>query len=296
MGNAEKVEKFSLFEIIIIACLISVVLSPVGLVLMWIKSGWSKKIKIILTGVFALLYILIIVLFLALSGSSSSGGNSNMPDFGIESDGGGSGGGGKIKENKNKKARSGSGKNSNSSKNVTSDSPSSFVQKVKKSRFTYFFIFLILIAVIVVLRNLKFKKIKPKDNPYVDTSLYTIPVPEHFEFPSVHYTKFMPLSGETIIFACPAETKDNAGDIIITNTRFIFHGKKGDVIIPIGELTAISSMSNTALSVSANEKNFYFFVKDTQMRFVLQITRWLYANETRIPGEQSEIHSEEELK
>lgn len=299
MENTEKTERFTLMEIIIIACLISVIFSPAGIILMWIKCKWSKKLKLILTGAFALLYILIALLVAVFNSSGSGGSGNNMPDFGIESDAGGSGGGGKVKENK---------KSSKSYKPATQPKPSSsnseasggsVMQKVKKSRLTYLILFLVVIAVVVVLRNLKFKKTKKGDNPYVDSELYVFPIPDQFTFPPVRYTKLDLQPEEKILFACPAETKDNPGDIVITDKRFEFHGKKGDVKISIENLSAIASMSNTALSVTAEDKTHYFFVKDTQMRFVLQIVRWAYAQQEKIPGNveiQSRTVAEDSLE
>jgi len=283
MENSEKTEEhFSLYEIIILACFISLIFSPAGLFLMWwkFKSGmkckWSLKTKIIISGAFTLLYAGVVLLFVFLNAEPSSGSGSGLPFFGIEqsSDIGG-GGGGHSNEYKPKKS-SASSKGQGSSSSTSSMAQESFIEKAGKSRVTYILLFVLIMVALIVWRNLKGGIGSVSENPYVDTNKYKIPIPDGFEFPPVHYTKITLQPDEKILYATTAEQKANAGDIVVTDRRFFFVAKKDALDLSLGELTSISSMSNTALLVNVGDKAYYFFVQDTQMRFVLQITRWAY--------------------
>lgn len=281
MENSEKTaeERFTLFEIIVIACFISLIFSPVGIGLMWWKSRWSRKTKIIVSGAFVLVYALIVVLFVLLNSSSQAGAGSGLPFLGMEqsSDAGGGSGGKSDQYKPSSKSVKPDGRGTKTTQ--TSTATESFVEKAKKSRWTYFLILVVIMFILFVIRNLKGTSAKPDDNPYVDTTLYKFPVPDDFVFPAVHYTKLALKEDEKILYATTAEQKANKGDIVVTNRRFVFVGHKENLELPLSELTAISSMSNTALLVNSGEKSYYFFVQDTQMRFVLQIVRWVYSKE-----------------
>ncbi|MCQ2584010.1 MAG: PH domain-containing protein [Treponema sp.] len=277
-----KEEGLSLYEIIILACFISLVFSPVGLFLMWwkFKSGrkckWSLKAKIIVSASFFVLYILMILLAVFLNASPSAGSGNGVPFFGMEQEydvgGGGSGDTGSYKPKKSSSKAKGSGSN----QTQTQFPQESFMEKAGKSRVTYILIFVVIMLALIVWRNLKSGTSRASENPYVDTTKYKIPVPDGFEFPQVHYTKIALQDDEKILYATTAEQKTNTGDIVVTNKRFLFVSKKDALDFQLGELSSISSMSNTALLVNAGGKSYYFFVQDTQMRFVLQITRWAY--------------------
>lgn len=255
-------EKFSLLDIIIIACFISLVFSPVGVVLMWWKSKWSKKSKLIVTGVFALIIAAIITVVVLMNVTPKAGNGSGNPLVGIE-----------------RKAEGGGGGSRAGSSQMSKPEGSPFVQKVTKSRWFYFFILVVVMAIIAVIRNLKGFKPKGGDaNPYVDTNLYEIPIPDGFVFPEVKFSKLPLQADEKIYFATPAELKDNSGDIVITNKRFMFLGRKENYDFPLKDLTSIFSLSNTTLSLSAGEKTYYFFIHHSQMRFVLQITKYVYGS------------------
>lgn len=288
MENSEKSavkEQFSLYEIIILACFISLVFSPVGLVLMWLKKcRWSLKVKMILSGAFALVYILAGVLIFFLFSKPESGSGSGAPFFGIEREyegGGGSGkNSGKYEPKKSSSRKNSSGENINNSQTASQ----SFAESGKKKSIPVVLLFVLILGIFILMRNLKEIKSKGDDNPYVNTRLYKTPIPEGFEFPVVRYTKLPLKEEEKILFACPAEQKDNAGDIIVTDRRFVFLGKKNTLNLPLKTLSAISSVSNTAFLLTAEDVQHYFFVRDTQMRFVLQIVRWAYAKASEETG------------
>ncbi len=286
LGEKNEVTKepLSFLEIIIIACFISLVFAPLGVILMWWKSKWAKKSKLILSLVFGILFLVLVSLLVALSIKSEGGNGSGSAHFGLEQEYGGSGESGKksdaykprpSKGNKNHEVTSG-----NSSRTLAPSLSESF----RKSRVPYIIFFIAIIIVCIIVRNMKGDAKKTSDNPYVNTSLYKIPVPENFVFPQVHYTKLPLYEEEKILFATSAEQKDNPGDIIVTDKRFVFLGKKGNLEFPLHELSAISSLSNTALLLTAGEKQHYFFVRDTQMRFVLQIVRWAFARYSEKEG------------
>lgn len=282
--NEKTKESLSLLEIIIIACFISLVFSPVGLFLMWWKGKWAKKTKVILSAVFGILFLVLVSLLVALNIKSEGGSGSGSSHFGLEQEYGGSGESGKKSENY-KPRPSKANKNQEATTGNSSKSPApSMIESLKRSRLPYIILFIVIIAACIIVRNLKGIGKTPSDNPYVNTSLYKIPIPEDFVFPQVHYTKLPLQNEEKILFATSAEQKENPGDIIVTDKRFVFLGKKGKLEFPLYELSAISSLSNTALLLTAGEKQHYFFVRDTQMRFVLQIVRWAFAKYSEKEG------------
>lgn len=285
MEKSEKNEKesLSLFDIIVLACFISLVFSPVGIGLMWWKSKWTKKVKIIISGAFAVLYALIIFLIVIFNTNPHSGSGSGAPYFGLEQEyevgGGSSGKTGEYKPRKSSSRSKGDG-SERSNAQVPSES---FIEKAGKSRVTYILIFVLIMVILIAWRNLKGGTRNISENPYVDTKKYKIPIPDGFEFPQVHYTKVTLQEGETLLYATTAEQKANTGDIVVTNKRFIFVSKKDALDMTLGELSSISSVSNTTLLLNVGTKSYYFFVQDTQMRFVLAITRWAY--EKKFGGE-----------
>ena len=66
------------FSIITIICFCSVIFIPIGLVLMWYSTQWSKKRKFILSGIMTIVYIAI-VCFLMLFEPNQSGSGSGLP-------------------------------------------------------------------------------------------------------------------------------------------------------------------------------------------------------------------------
>lgn len=278
MEKSEK-EPFSLYEIIVLACFISLVFSPAGIVLMWLKKcQWKKKVKIIVSGAFALFFILVTVLLVFLFSKPEAGSGSGAPFLGIEREYEGGGGSGSSSEKYNPKPSS-SKKNREGRASSNAVMPNeSFAESKGKKSVPLFLVFILALGIWVLMRNQKKMKGQDNDNPYVNTKLITTPVPDDFVFPPVHFTRLPLKEGENLLFATPAEQKDNTGDIVITDHRFVFLGKKESCDFPLQKLSAVSSMSNTALLVTEGETQHYFFVRDTQMRFVLQIIRWAYAN------------------
>ncbi|MCQ2597331.1 MAG: hypothetical protein MJ181_05725 [Treponema sp.] len=278
MENSEK-EPFSLYEIIILACFLSLVFSPVGIVLMWLKKClWKKKTKIIVSGAFGLFLAIAGALLVFLLSKPEAGSGSGNPFLGIEREYEGGGGSGGSSGKYNPKASS-SRKNSEGKASNNTATPSKSFAETKGKKSIPLVLFLVLaLGIAVLLRNLKEIKGKGNDNPYVNTRLIQTPIPEDFVFPPVHFSKLALKEGESLLFATPAEQKDNLGDIAITDFRFVFLGKKESYDFPLQTITAISSVSNTALLITEGENQHYFFVRDTQMRFVLQIVRWAYAH------------------
>ncbi len=54
--------KDRMFSIITIACFVSILFIPIGLVTMWFSTSWKKKLKFILSAAFTLLYVGIVAL------------------------------------------------------------------------------------------------------------------------------------------------------------------------------------------------------------------------------------------
>lgn len=156
--------KDSLWDFTALACLISVILSPIGIFLMWWKTRWTLKGKLFVSGGFGILYAAIIILVIMLTSSGVGGGDSGIglpagstnSEYVMSSDRSSGNGGGKPAKSKS----SSSGKSGNSSnqsaENVTA------VSKTNSSRaiFSILFFLIIFISVLFLLsrRNTRKKR------------------------------------------------------------------------------------------------------------------------------------------
>ena len=119
------------FSIITIICFCSVIFIPIGLVLMWYSTQWSKKRKFILSGIMTIVYVAI-VCFLMLFEPNQSGSGSGLP-FGkgnqnVESQY-------ESEPDKSSKKAKQSGRNPKAEENLNSAILKSFLNKEKTKLF-----------------------------------------------------------------------------------------------------------------------------------------------------------------
>ena len=270
------------FSIITIICFCSVIFIPIGLVLMWYSTQWSKKRKFILSGIMTIVYIAI-VCFLMLFEPNQSGSGSGLP-FGngnqnvesqYESE----------KQKSSKKAKqSGANPSAKENEDIFQKENSKLPKKVQKGeskalgKSFYTIMFFLFMLFIIIWQNLKAKKKTDSyENPYVDTKKYKLPLDANFKMPTVHFTKIELEENEKIIFATETTQKNQEGDFVVTDKRIIVLGKSENYEIPLQELSAVSSITNSVMQISSDERKYYIYVPENQMKYAIAIVRWAYA-------------------
>ena len=270
------------FSIITIICFCSVIFIPIGLVLMWYSTQWSKKRKFILSGIMTIVYIAI-VCFLMLFEPNQSGSGSGLP-FGngnqnvesqYESE----------KQKSSKKAKqSGANPSAKENEDIFQKENSKLPKKVQKGeskalgKSFYTIMFFLFMLFIIIWQNLKAKKKSDSyENPYVDTKKYKLPLDANFKMPTVHFTKIELEENEKIIFATETTQKNQEGDFVVTDKRIIVLGKSENYEIPLQELSAVSSITNSVMQISSDERKYYIYVPENQMKYAIAIVRWAYA-------------------
>lgn len=270
------------FSIITIICFCSVIFIPIGLVLMWYSTQWSKKRKFILSGIMTIVYIAI-VCFLMLFEPNQSGSGSGLP-FGngnqnVES---------QYESEKQKSAKkakqSGANPSAKENEDIFQKENSKLPKKVQKGeskalgKSFYTIMFFLFMLFIIIWQNLKAKKKSDSyENPYVDTKKYKLPLDNNFKIPTVHFTKIELEENEKIIFATETTQKNQEGDFVVTDKRIIVLGKSENYEIPLQELSAVSSITNSVMQISSNERKYYIYVPENQMKYAIAIVRWAYA-------------------
>ena len=281
-------QRDKVFSIITIACFCSIILIPIGLALMWFMTAWKKKRKIIITGAGSLLYIAVVAFVLLLEPSYNTGGLSLPFKY--------SGGetaydapanpGRPSKKEKKVSPASDKAKKSNSKKSDIDEER--LPRSVKKQggrtlgRGFYIFLFFLVVLILILWRN--FRSAGKKDeyeNPYVDTKLYKLPLTDDSRIPLVHFLRLKQKQGEKILYATETVQKDNEGDFVVTNLRAVIFSKAGTSEIPLANLTAVLSVSNSVMQLTSNgeagEQKYYVFLPESQMKFALAIVRWAYS-------------------
>ena len=270
------------FSIITIICFCSVIFIPIGLVLMWYSTQWSKKRKFILSGIMTIVYIAI-VCFLMLFEPNQSGSGSGLP-FGngnqnVES---------QYESEKQKSAKkakqSGANPSAKENEDIFQKENSKLPKKVQKGeskalgKSFYTIMFFLFMLFIIIWQNLKAKKKTGNyENPYVDTKKYKLPLDANFKIPTVHFTKIELDENEKIIFATETTQKNQEGDFVVTDKRIIVLGKSENYEIPLQELSAVSSITNSVMQISSDERKYYIYVPENQMKYAIAIVRWAYA-------------------
>ena len=268
------------FSIITIICFCSVIFIPIGLVLMWYSTQWSKKRKFILSGIMTIVYVAI-VCFLMLFEPNQSGSGSGLP-FGngnqnVESQY-------ESEHHKSSKKAKQSGANPSAKENedIFQKENSKLPKKVQKGeskalgKSFYTIMFFLFMLFIIIWQNLKAKKKSDSyENPYVDTKKYKLPLDANFKIPTVHFTKIELEENEKIIFATETTQKNQEGDFVITDKRIIVLGKSENYEIPLQELATVSSVTNSVMQITSGTQKYYIFVPENQMKFAVATVHWI---------------------
>ena len=270
------------FSIITIICFCSVIFIPIGLVLMWYSTQWSKKRKFILSGIMTIVYIAI-VCFLMLFEPNQSGSGSGLP-FGKGNQNVESQYESEPDKSSKKAKQSGTNPSGNEQKDNFPKEKEKLPKKVQKGeskalgKSFYTIMFFLFMLFIIIWQNLKAKKKTDSyENPYVDTKKYKLPLDNNFKIPTVHFTKIELEENEKIIFATETTQKNQEGDFVVTDKRIIVLGKSENYEILLQELSAVSSITNSVMQISSDERKYYIYVPENQMKYAIAIVRWAYA-------------------
>ena len=270
------------FSIITIICFCSVIFIPIGLVLMWYSTQWSKKRKFILSGIMTIVYVAI-VCFLMLFEPNQSGSGSGLP-FGKGNQNVESQYESEPDKSSKKAKQSGTNPSGNEQKDNFPKEKEKLPKKVQRGeskalgKSFYTIMFFLFMLFIIIWQNLKAKKKTGNyENPYVDTKKYKLPLDANFKIPTVHFTKIELDENEKIIFATETTQKNQEGDFVVTDKRIIVLGKSENYEILLQELSAVSSITNSVMQISSDERKYYIYVPENQMKYAIAIVRWAYA-------------------
>lgn len=256
--------KNKLFSILTIACFISILCIPIGIVLMIYYTDWKKKTKIILSISLSTFYAALIVFIIFVKPSINThgitlpfGSNSGYTAFDTET----------------------SVKPAEDLSNIIEPNELTLPKKVKKSQETntrvlYSVLFFLFLLFLIIWTNLKAKKKVDYENPYVDTNKYKLPLEDDAKMPMVHYLRLQLLPEEKIHYATETTQKDNEGSFVITNQRVALFTRNENVIFPLDVLEAVSSVTNTVMVLTSGERKYYIFMPENQMKYALAVLRW----------------------
>lgn len=271
------------FSIITIACFISILFIPIGIVLMFFYTDWKKKIKIIVSTALTILYAVLIIVILNLQTNPTKG-SINLPipvdrDFTDV----------QVSTNKSDDEielmpgdKSSKKEDFNSQEIPAERLPKTLNRNSNffQSRSFYSLLFILFMIFLIIHQNLKSSKEKHNyDNPYVDTEKYKLPLNENSELPIVHFLKIRLNSGEKILYACETTKKEDKGDFVVTNQRVVVLSNEGDYEFPLHALTAVSSVSSTVMLLTCGERKYYIFFPEGQLKYALALVRWAYFNQ-----------------
>ena len=268
------------FSIITIICFCSVIFIPIGLVLMWYSTQWSKKRKFILSGIMTIVYVAIIC-FLMLFEPNQSGSGSGLP-FGKGNQNVESQYESEPDKSSKKAKQSGTNPSGNEQKDNFPKEKEKLPKKVQKGeskalgKSFYTIMFFLFMLFIIIWQNLKAKKKTGNyENPYVDTKKYKLPLDANFKIPTVHFTKIELEENEKIIFATETTQKNQEGDFVVTDKRIIVLGKSENYEIPLQELATVSSVTNSVMQLTSGTQKYYIFVPENQMKFAVATVHWI---------------------
>ena len=275
--------KDKVFSIITIACFVSILFIPIGLVTMWFSTSWKKKLKLILSAAFTLLYVGIVALILLLEPSYNTSGVSLPFDVSVGQTAFETSGGGKAKEVEGIEGDSNKKTDKTEDLDEVEERLPKSIKKKSGSLGRPFFtvMFFLFMLFLIIWQNMKAKKKKGGyENPYVDTNQYKLPLAEDAKMPMVHFLKLKMNAGEKIYYATETVQKDNQGDFVVTNQRVVVFGKSGDYEFPMNALTAVSSVSNSVMLLTCGDRKYYIFMPENQMKYALAVIRWAYSKVT----------------
>ena len=217
------------FSIITIICFCSVIFIPIGLVLMWYSTQWSKKRKLILSGIMTVVYVGI-VCFLMLFEPNQSGTGSGLP-FGSGNQNVESQYESEQQKSSRKAKQSGANPSAKESEDDFPTEKAKLPKKVQKGeskslgKSFYTIMFFLFMLFIIIWQYLKAKKkTGTYENPYVDTKKYKLPLEGNFKIPTVHFTKIDFDENEKIVFATETTQKNQNKDVKIGNHVWICRG------------------------------------------------------------------------
>ena len=268
------------FSIITIICFCSVIFIPIGLVLMWYSTQWSKKRKFILSGIMTIVYVAI-VCFLMLFEPNQSGSGSGLP-FGKGNQNVESQYESEPDKSSKKAKQSGANPSAKENEDIFQKENSKLPKKVQKGeskalgKSFYTIMFFLFMLFIIIWQNLKAKKKTGNyENPYVDTKKYKLPLDANFKIPTVHFTKIELEENEKIIFATETTQKNQEGDFVVTDKRIIVLGKSENYEIPLQELATVSSVTNSVMQITSGTQKYYIFVPENQIKFAVATVHWI---------------------
>ena len=200
------------FSIITIICFCSVIFIPIGLVLMWYSTQWSKKRKFILSGIMTIVYVAIIC-FLMLFEPNQSGSGSGLP-FGKGNQNVESQYESEPDKSSKKAKQSGTNPSGNEQKDNFPKEKEKLPKKVQKGeskalgKSFYTIMFFLFMLFIIIWQNLKAKKKTDSyENPYVDTKKYKLPLDNNFKIPTVHFLVELTLQKRRKTISCAVTVK-----------------------------------------------------------------------------------------
>lgn len=273
-------------NIITIFSIVSILLIPIGIALMWFITTWKKWVKIVLSAVSAAVYIALVLLLFLLEPSYNTSGTS-LPfsyDKGYTAFDNNHSSTKKTTQKKDTDKESGT---------IDLDSIVDVPQKSSKlprtltkrsggetSRWIIVFLFFILLIVLIIIRNLRGSKKSHYENPYVDTNLYKLPLADNAKMPMVHFLRLQQKAGEKILFATETTQKGNEGNFVVTNQRVVIMNNEEMTEFPLEVLEAVSSVSNSVMLLTSGTRKYYIFMDESQLNYALAVVRWAYKNKT----------------
>ena len=277
--------KSKLFSIITIACFVSILCIPLGIVLMLYYTSWKKKTKIILSISLTAFYAALLAFVFLIKPAYNTGGislpfgsNSGYTAFDSGSSANGKSNGGKSSGGVNKKN--------------TSDSTERLPKKVQQgqkkvsSSVLYPILFFLFMLFLIVWQNIRNKGKSSYENPYVDTNKYKLPLAADAKMPMVHFLHVDLNEGEKIYFATETNQSGNEGNFVITNQRVVILAKTQNEEFAVDTVTAVSSATNTVMVITAQEKKYYIFMPESQMKYSLAVLKWAAKITQDNPGVQ----------
>ena len=284
--------KSKLFSIVTIACFVSILCIPIGIVLMLYYTQWKKKTKIILTLALTAFYAGLIALVFFVHPAYNTSGlslpfGSNSGYTAFDSGSGAKGGGSK------KSSSAAKGKNQNNQNQSNSERVPKSVQQGEgkvSSKIIYPILFFGFMLLLIIVQNMRNKGKSKYENPYVDTNKYKLPLTPDSHLPMVHFLKLEQNEGEKIYYATETTQKGNEGNLAITNQRVAILTLTDGVEIPIDCVVSASATTSTVMTIGAKfddvEKKYYVFMPENQMKYAIAVLKWAANITQETPGAQ----------
>ena len=268
--------KSKLFSIITIACFVSILCIPIGIVLMIYYTSWKKKTKVIITISLTAFYAALFAFFFLIKPAYNTSGvglpfgaNSGYTAFDSGTGGSGKANGGASSGGKSKKLKD------------NPDQAERLPKKVKQGQskgnagaIIYPILFFLFMLFLILWQNFRGKGKSEYENPYVDTNKYKLPLTPESKMPMVHFLRAELAPEEKINFATETNQKDNEGNFVITNKRILVMNKNETVELPVEAVETVSSTTNTVLCITSQENKYYIFMPENQMKYAIAVLKW----------------------